>query len=133
MAWVTFLLPFVMGYSLGANPREMPLRYYLLALSVCGIHALATAADYEADRAAGHKTLAVVCGRRTAAAVAFAAFFVTWLTGDFQGTAVRIYLAVCTMATFLTMLVPRSRTITAACITIFGGFLLAAACHLVGW
>jgi 4-hydroxybenzoate polyprenyltransferase len=128
-----FLLPFVMGYSLEANPREMPLRYYLLGLSVCGIHALATAADYEADRTAGHKTLAVVFGRRTATAVAFATFFVTWLAGDFQGIAVRIYLAGCTMATFLTMLVPRSPTITAACITIFGGFLLAAACHLVGW
>ena len=52
-----FLLPFVMGYSLGADPAAMPLKYYLLALSVCGIHALATAADYEADKAAGHRTL----------------------------------------------------------------------------
>jgi 4-hydroxybenzoate polyprenyltransferase len=128
-----FLLPFVMGYSLGANPREMPLRYYLLAVSVCGIHALATAADYESDRAAGHKTLAVVWSRRAAAAVAFAAFFVTWLAGDFHGIAVRIYLAICTMATLLATLVPQFRVIAAACVTIFGGFLLAAACHLAGW
>src|SRR4029079_9445082 len=35
-----FLLPFTMGYSLNANPREMPLKYYLLALCVCGVHAL---------------------------------------------------------------------------------------------
>ena len=30
-----------MGYSLGRDPRTMPLRYYLLALCVCGVHALA--------------------------------------------------------------------------------------------
>ena len=58
-----FLLPFVMGYSLNAEPRDMPLRYYLLALCVCGIHSLATAADYEADLAAGHRTMAVAFGR----------------------------------------------------------------------
>ena len=28
-----FLLPFVMGYSLNADPREMPLRYFLLAFA----------------------------------------------------------------------------------------------------
>ena len=59
-----FLLPFTMGYCLNANPREMPLKFYLLALCVCGVHALATAADFEADRAAGHRTLAVKFGRR---------------------------------------------------------------------
>jgi hypothetical protein len=44
-----FLLPFVMGYSLGENPANMPFRYYLLALCVAGIHALAAAADYDVD------------------------------------------------------------------------------------
>jgi 4-hydroxybenzoate polyprenyltransferase len=83
-----FLLPFIMGYSLNADPRVMPLKYYLLALCVCGVHALATAADYEADRAAGHQTLAVKFGRRAAAAVAFAAFLTAWLFGDFNGIAV---------------------------------------------
>ena len=73
----------MMGYSLNAEPREMPLRYYLLALCVCGVHALATAADYDADRAAGHRTLAVAFGRRAAAAFAFAAFLAAWLFGDF--------------------------------------------------
>src|SRR5687767_13552759 len=43
-----FLLPLVIGYSLGRDPLTMPLRYYLLALCVCGVHALATAADYDA-------------------------------------------------------------------------------------
>ena len=35
-----FLFPLMMGYSLNANPRTMPFRYYLLALCVAGVHAL---------------------------------------------------------------------------------------------
>jgi chlorophyll synthase len=127
-----FLLPFMMGYSLGADPRSMPLRYYLLALCVCGVHALATAADYDADRAAGHRTLAVAWGRRWAAAFAFATFFITWLVGDFQGLAVRAFIMIAMLATLAAALFPRDRVITLACITIFTGFLVAAVCHIVG-
>ncbi len=128
-----FLLPFTMGYSLNADPRAIPLKYYLLALCVCGIHALATAADYEADRAAGHRTLAVKYGRRAAAGVACAAFLITWIFGDFSSVAVRVYLVSCFATTFLATIVARSVAITAACMVIFGGFLVAAICHLSGW
>jgi 4-hydroxybenzoate polyprenyltransferase len=128
-----FLLPFVMGYSLAADPRAMPLRYYLLAFCVCGIHSLATAADYEADLAAGHRTLAVAFGRRTAAAVACAAFAITWLFADFHGTAVRVYIAVCALATLLVTINPRNQIIAGACVTIFAGFLIAAILHIAGY
>jgi 4-hydroxybenzoate polyprenyltransferase len=128
-----FLLPFVMGYSLGADPRTMPLRYYLLALCVCGVHALATAADYEADRSAGHRTLAVAFGRRAAALAACGTFFVTWLAADFRGTAVRAYIVVCLITTLVAMLIPRDRVIAAACVTIFSGFLVAAILHINGY
>jgi 4-hydroxybenzoate polyprenyltransferase len=128
-----FLLPFVMGYSLGADPLAMPLKYYLLALSVCGIHALATAADYDADLAAGHRTLAVAYGRRVAAAFALATFAVALVAGDYQGVAVRVYLAVGAVATLAATLVPKDAVINAACVTIFVGFLIAAVCHVIGW
>jgi 4-hydroxybenzoate polyprenyltransferase len=128
-----FLLPLTMGYSLGADPRSMPLRYYLLTLCVCGIHALATAADCDADKAADHRTLATVYGRRAAATFAFIAFLVTWLLGDFHGTAVRVYIGLCALATLITALIPRDRVIDAACVIVFLGFLLAGACHLSGW
>jgi len=128
-----FLLPFAMGYSLGADPRLMPLRYYLLAMCVVGVHAVATAADYEADRAAGHRTLAVVFGRRTAAAVAFAAFLITWLAADFHGTAVRVYIAICALVTLAVTVFPKDRVIAVACAVIFTGFLIAGVCHIAGW
>jgi 4-hydroxybenzoate polyprenyltransferase len=127
-----FLLPFIMGYCLNANPREMPLKYYLLTLCVCGIHALATAADYDADRAAGHRTLAVQYGRRSAAALSCAAFVAALLFADFHGHAVRVYIAVCAIATCVAAVVPRDRTIAAACVTVFVGFIVAAIFHLAG-
>jgi 4-hydroxybenzoate polyprenyltransferase len=127
-----FLLPFMMGYSLGAGPRSMPLRYYLLALCVCGVHALATAADFEADRSAGHRTLAVAFGRRAAAITAFATFFVTLLAGDFQGVAVRVFIAVCTLVTLVSALFPVNFVIATGCSIIFAGFMIAAVCHIAG-
>jgi 4-hydroxybenzoate polyprenyltransferase len=127
-----FLLPFAMGYSLGADIRTIPTRYYFLTLCVCGVHALATALDYEADRAAGHRTIAVVAGRRAAAALAFAAFLITWLLIDFQTPAVHAYIIVCMLATLAATLFPRERVIFTACATIFAGFLIAAACDIAG-
>jgi 4-hydroxybenzoate polyprenyltransferase len=128
-----FLLPFSLGYSMGADPRTMSMKYYLLALCVAGIHALATAIDYDADKAAGHRTLAVAYGRRTAAAIAWGAFFVTWLLADFRGTAVKVYVAVAVVVTFVAVLFPRNRPIALACGVIFAGFLVAGVFHLFGW
>jgi 4-hydroxybenzoate polyprenyltransferase len=127
-----FLLPFAIGYSLGADIRTIPTRYYFLTLCVCGVHALASAVDYEADRAAGHRTIAVVAGRRGAAAIAFTAFLITWLFVEFQTPIVRLYIAVCTIVTLIASLLPRDRVIFAACITIFGGFLIATAWDIAG-
>jgi 4-hydroxybenzoate polyprenyltransferase len=111
----------------------MPLKYYLLALSVCGVHALASAADYDADRAAGHRTLAVAYGRRVAAIAAFATFFVTWLLADFESQSVRVYIEVCALVTLAAAAVPKERVIVTACSVIFVGFLIAATMYASGW
>lgn len=126
-----FLFPLMMGYSLHADTRDMPIRYYLLALCVAGIHALATAADYDADVAAGHRTLAVVFGKRIAAALAAAAFFAAWRFGDFTSAPVRIYLVAGGIAALAAAVVPRNAVIVVACGTIFAGFLIAGCAHLV--
>lgn len=128
-----FLLPLAMGYSLGAEPATMPFRYYLLALCVAGVHSLATAADFEADRAAGHRTMAVAFGRRTAATVALVTFVIAIALGDYRSVAVRVFLTVSALAALVAALWPKDRPIAAACATIFAGFLLAAICHIAGW
>lgn len=128
-----FLFPFAMGFSLGAPPWTMRGKYFLLALTVCGIHALATAADYKADKEAGHRTLAVAYGRRTAALFAFATFLTTWLLVDFQGAFVRLFIAAGTLATLTAAIFPRELVIMASCVIIFCGFLIASVFHVVGW
>jgi 4-hydroxybenzoate polyprenyltransferase len=128
-----FLLPLAMGYSLGADPRAMPPRYYLLALCVAGIHALAAAADYEVDRAAGHRTIAVVYGRRAAAAIALVAFLAAGLFGDFSSLAARAYLLLGAIAALAATLQPSERVISLACIVIFATFPIAAVFYLADW
>lgn len=126
-----FLFPLMMGYSLNADTRDMPLRYYLLAMCVAGIHALATAADYDADLAAGHRTLAVVFGKRIAAVLASAAFFAAWWFGEFSSVPVRAYLVAGGLAALAAAIVPRNAVIVVACGTIFAGFLVAGCAHLI--
>jgi len=128
-----FFFPFSMGYSLGADIRTIPARYYFLTLCVCGIHALASALDYEADKAAGYRTLAVVAGKRVAAVFAFGAFLVTWLLVEFRTPVVHIYIIACVVVTLVAAIIPRERVILAACITIFSGFLIAATIDLAGF
>jgi 4-hydroxybenzoate polyprenyltransferase len=128
-----FQAPFAMGYSLHGDLTNLPLKYYLLALAVCGIHALATAADYDADRAAGHRTFATAFGRRAAAGFALATFVAAAALGDYHGVAVWVFLIVGIVATFAATLVPRDWPIAIACVTMFVGFLVAAVCHVAGW
>lgn len=121
-----FLMPFSMGYSLGADVRTIPLRYYFLALCVCGIHALTTAVDYEADRTAGHRTFAVVAGRRVAAGFAFLCFFATICVVSFYTPAVQIFMYGATAATGIATLFPRPSVLYGVSVSIFVGFLAAA-------
>ena len=128
-----FLLPFVMGYSLGADPAAMPLKYYLLALSVCGIHALATAADYDADLAAGHRTLPWRSGGERRRWLRSPRFRSPWRWATIRVSRCECILLVGTLAALAAAIVPRDRVISVACVTIFVGFLVAAVCHVVGW
>jgi 4-hydroxybenzoate polyprenyltransferase len=93
---------------------------------------LASAVDYEADRAAGHRTFAVISGRRAAALFAFAAFLITWWFVEFQTPIVHAYIVTCILATLVAAVIPRERIILGACITIFCGFLIAAAWDIAG-
>ena len=81
------------GIQLGRRPDGDAAAILSARALVCGIHALATAADYDADKAAGHRTFAVAFGRRAAAAFAFATFAVACCVGDYQGVAVRVFIA----------------------------------------
>ena len=59
-------------------------------LCVAGVHALATAADYDADRAAGHRTLAVAFGTTGCRGTHVCSILLrAGVFGDFESVAVR--------------------------------------------
>jgi 4-hydroxybenzoate polyprenyltransferase len=97
---------------------------------VAGIHALASAADYEVDRAAGHRTIAVAYGKRVAAGFGFLAFLSAALVGDYESVAVRMYLSVGAVAALIAAIIPLRQVITTACVVVFAGFLIASALFL---
>jgi 4-hydroxybenzoate polyprenyltransferase len=60
LAWFT-------GFSLAGHPiTKTPSEVYQVSLCAVGAHALAAVMDADADRAAGHRTIAVALGKRPA-------------------------------------------------------------------
>jgi 4-hydroxybenzoate polyprenyltransferase len=61
-------LTWFFGFSLyGSSFSEVPLKAIMMSFCVVGGHALAAMADFEADAAAGLRTIATVVGKRPAA------------------------------------------------------------------
>ena len=123
-----FLLPFTMGYSLNADPREMPLKYYLLALCVCGVHALGNGGrlrSRSSGRASNDGRCSLAGVRRLP--IAFAAFLTdVRVRGLSRVRPSAFMLRSVPIATLIAALVPRDRVIAAACVIVFAGFLIAA-------
>lgn len=103
---IIYLLgPALLARSYGGNILEVPLRVYLMALSVMGVHAFSTVMDYTPDKQAGQRTFAVVLGKRTAAFAALAAFTVTRFFGDL-GIYGNDYLEFCIASSLLLFIFP---------------------------
>lgn len=128
-----YLLPFTMGYSLGADHMEIPYKHYLLAFTVCGIHAFTTISDFESDKYAAHQTFSVVFGRRAAAVFAAGTFLIALVFGEFQSVAVRVFLEIGLLVTVCTAVLLRNCVIIAASAAIFVGFFVAAGGYVMGW
>ncbi|KAG9086027.1 hypothetical protein FRC07_013220, partial [Ceratobasidium sp. 392] len=65
--WLVWFIGFISSSTLagtGHGLKDTPLEIYMLSLAASSVHALAAAADVEADRAAGYRTIAIVLGRR---------------------------------------------------------------------
>ncbi len=64
--FIYFLLPFILGFSLGKPISEIPWQTYLISLSVIGGHVFTTIADYTPDKKAGARTFSVLFGKKAA-------------------------------------------------------------------
>ncbi|QRV93477.1 UbiA family prenyltransferase [Ceratobasidium sp. AG-Ba] len=67
MIWLTWSVGFVSCSNMvgqSRSPMDAPIEIYMLSLAASTVHALAAAADIEADVSAGFTTIATVLGRR---------------------------------------------------------------------
>ncbi len=118
---IIYLLgPVILARSYGGL---MLVRFYLLALSVMGIHAFSTVMDYTPDKQAGHRTFAVVFGKRTAAFAALIAFVVTRLFGNL-GPYAHHYLEFCGVLALLLVIFPSEKLAKILICIIFLTFLV---------
>ncbi|KAG8701816.1 hypothetical protein FRC09_005114, partial [Ceratobasidium sp. 395] len=70
MVWLAWFIGFTSSSTLTGVMRglkDVPLEVNMLALVATGVHALGAAADIEADKSAGYKTVATVLGRQLCA------------------------------------------------------------------
>ncbi len=74
-----FLAPFALGFSFGRPLLELTPKAFLIALAMAGYHALSTIGDYEVDKKAGDKTIAVAFGKRTTAIIAATCFLLAFI------------------------------------------------------
>ena len=68
------------GYACGAPLVNIPAESYAVAPTLAGLHIFASVVDVDGDRIAGHKTLAVRSGPRTASVVALLLSLLTTAT-----------------------------------------------------
>ncbi|KAG8770239.1 hypothetical protein FRC12_004418 [Ceratobasidium sp. 428] len=68
--WLTWFIGYSSSYVLTETRlsfRDIPLEVYMLSIVVTGMHALAAAADIDADTSAGYRTVGTLLGRRACA------------------------------------------------------------------
>jgi 4-hydroxybenzoate polyprenyltransferase len=84
-----------LGVSFGGTLADIPLKAYLAAFCVMGIHAFSTITDFAPDSKAGHKTFATVFGKRTAALFALFTAASTLVFSGIRSPIVNSYLVFC--------------------------------------
>jgi len=81
---IVFLSLFIGFCSSGeVGLMDIPMKAIVVSLCTAGVHALGAVMDFEADTAAGQRTIATFLGRRTTAAFGALAYLVAFATEEF--------------------------------------------------
>ncbi|MFQ5788108.1 MAG: UbiA family prenyltransferase, partial [Thermodesulfobacteriota bacterium] len=128
---ILFFLVFLIGFSFGGSIYEIPLKIYLVGVCVMGIHSFSTIMDYSIDKMAGHKTFAVVFGKRTAALFASAVFLLTYFFAKIGSMVINFYLNFCILLFFLSFILSSEKLASFIFKLIFVGFILTAVSFLI--
>lgn len=121
-----FLSVFLIGYSFGGTILEIPLKAYLIAACVTGLHAFSTIMDYSTDKKVGQKTFSIAFGKRTAALFALATITLTLTVVKFETAALRYYLAFCSLLFLASSVNPSEKLASIFFKMIFIGFIVTA-------
>lgn len=126
-----FFLAFSLGYSFGDNLWNIPLKIYFVAICVMGIHSFGAVMDYSVDKAAGQRTIAVVFGKRLAAAFSCAAFLSALLFANIGRQYINYYFAFCGILFLISAIYPSERLASFLFKLVFVGFILTALLFVV--
>ncbi len=123
---ILFFLAFSLGYSFGNQIWDIPLKIYFVAIGVMGIHSFGAVMDYSVDQAAGHRTIAVVFGKRAASMFSCLAFLSALLFANIERPYINYYFAFCSTLFLISAIFPSEKLAAFLFKLIFAGFIVAA-------
>lgn len=106
-----FLSVFAAGYSFGGPLLRIPLKIYLLAACISGVHSFSTIMDYSVDKRIGDRTFAVAFGKRAAAFFALLIFILTLAFANFPKP-IEYYLVYCSLLFLITLVYPSEKLVS---------------------
>jgi 4-hydroxybenzoate polyprenyltransferase len=128
---VLFFVVFGLGYSYGGDVWTIPLKIYLVAVCVMGIHSFGTVMDYSTDKKAGHRTFAVLFGKRLASSFALVVFIAAILFSNIETAAIIYYFIYCSILFLISVVIPSEKLALYLFRLIFAGFIITAAAFIV--
>lgn len=126
-----FFLAFSLGYSFGNDIWNIPLKIYFVAICVMGIHSFGAVMDYSVDKAAGHKTIAGVFGKRVASIFSSLAFLSALLFANIGRPYINYYFAFCSIIFLISAIFPSEKLAAFLFKLIFVGFIVIALLFIV--
>lgn len=123
---ILFFLAFSLGYSFGAEVREIPLKIYFVAICVMGIHSFGAVMDYTADKAAGQRTIATFFGKRVASIFSCTAFLSAYIFANIGREYINYYFVFCSLIFLIAAIYPSEKLASFLFKLIFLGFIITA-------
>jgi len=129
--FIYYVGPLGLGWSLGFPLVQLPIKYWILGLAVMAAHMFTTIFDYSADKQAGHRTFAVVFGKRTAALIPAFLLLAVFFLSDLAYVGVNILLVVGVVSMFVVFVYPSEKFALRLATVMFFLFLLTGFLWLV--
>ncbi len=126
-----FFAPFIIGFSFNDALVNIPIKVYLIAICVMGIHSFSTIMDYSVDKKIGDKTFSGMFGKRFASLFAFIAFIFALSFAGINTVMINYYLIFCSILFLIVSIFPSERLASVFFKLIFLGFIVTSIMFLI--